>query len=193
MLTIVVKILTLPLTLKQYASMRRMREIQPEMEEIRKKYGDDRTKQQQEMQALWQRTGVNPLAGCLPMLIQMPVWFALYSMLGTVVELYREPFLWLPDLTAPDPIYALPLAMGALMFLQMAIQPQAGDNQQAKIMKVAMPIFFTVMMWVLPSGLGVYIFANIVLSLIQSVVQLRPWDKSTSAAKPGAPTGGPKT
>lgn len=181
-LTAMIKVVTLPLTLKQYSSMKRMREIQPQIEEVKKKYGDDRTKQSQEMQALFQRTGVNPLAGCLPMLVQMPIWFALYSMLSAVVELYHETFLWLPDLTKPDPYYGLPLGMGVLMFIQTRIQPTAADNQQAKMMQWMMPGIFTVMMLFLPSGLGVYIFANIVLSLIQTFIQLRPGKKADTAA-----------
>lgn len=181
-LTAIVKLTTLPLTLKQMNSMKRMKEIQPEIEKIKQKYGEDRTKQSQEMQALFQRTGVNPLAGCLPMIVQMPIWFALYSMLSAVVELYHETFLWLPDLTKPDPFFVLPLAMGALMFVQTRIQPTAADNQQAKMMQWMMPGIFTVMMLFLPSGLGVYIFANIVLSLVQTFIQLRPGKKSATAA-----------
>jgi len=173
MLTVVVKLVLLPLTIKQYASMRRMKEMQPEMERIREKYGDDKLKQQQEMQALFQRTGVNPLAGCMPMLLQFPVWIALYAMLGAVVDLYHESFLWLPDLTQPDPYYILPISMGGLMFIQTKMNPTAGDAAQAKMMMWMMPGIFVVMMLFLPSGLGVYIFANIVLSLIQSFVQLR--------------------
>lgn len=173
MLTIVVKLVLLPLTIKQYASMRRMKEMQPEMEKIREKYGDDKLKQQQEMQALFQRTGVNPLAGCMPMVLQFPVWIALYAMLGAVVDLYHEQFLWLPDLTQPDPYYILPVSMGGLMFIQTKMNPTAGDAAQAKMMMWMMPGIFVVMMLFLPSGLGVYIFANIVLSLIQSFVQLR--------------------
>ncbi|TPV92488.1 MAG: membrane protein insertase YidC, partial [Myxococcales bacterium FL481] len=163
LLTVVVKLVTLPLTLKQMSSMKRMREISPELEKIRKKYGQDRVKQQQEMQALFSRTGVNPLAGCFPALVQMPIWIALYAMLGTVVELYHEPFLWLPDLTRPDPLYALPVAMGALMFLQMRIQPMqpTQDPAQAKMMQWMMPAFFTFMILFVPSGLGVYIFSNV--------------------------------
>ena len=91
MLTIVIKGLLLPLTIKQYSSMRKMKELQPEMEKIREKYGDDKVKQQQEMQALFQRTGVNPLAGCMPMVLQFPVWIALYAMLGAVVDLTLRP------------------------------------------------------------------------------------------------------
>lgn len=173
MLTVVVKLVLLPLTIKQYSSMRRMKEMQPEIEKIREKYKDDKLKQNQEMQALFQRTGVNPLAGCMPMLLQFPVWIALYAMLGAVVDLYQEPFLWLPDLTQPDPYYVLPLSMGALMFVQTRINPTAGDAAQQKMMLWMMPGIFVVMMLFLPSGLGVYIFANIVLGLIQSFVQLR--------------------
>lgn len=176
LLTVVVKLVTLPLTLKQMNSMKRMREVSPELEKIRKKYADDRPKQQQEMQALFSRTGVNPLAGCFPALVQMPIWIALYSMLGTVVELYHEPFLWLDDLTKPDRFYALPLAMGALMFLQMRIQPMqpTQDPAQAKMMQWMMPAFFTFMILFVPSGLGVYIFSNVLLSLVQTMIQLRP-------------------
>jgi YidC/Oxa1 family membrane protein insertase len=181
LLTVVVKVLTLPLTFKQMRSMKKMREIQPELEALKKKYAEDRVRQAQEMQALFQRSGVNPLAGCLPMLIQLPIWIALYAMLNTAVELYREPFLWLPDLTEQDPYYILPLAMGALMYFQMKIQPSGVDNEQAKMMAWMMPIIFTVMMLFLPSGLCVYIFANVLLSLIQTVIQLRP--TQTAAAK----------
>jgi YidC/Oxa1 family membrane protein insertase len=183
MLTVVVKLVLLPLTIKQYTSMRRMKELQPEMERIREKYGNDKLKQQQEMQALFQRTGINPLAGCMPMLLQFPIWIALYAMLGAVVDLYHEDFLWLPDLTEPDPYFILPLSMGALMFVQTKMNPTAGDPAQAKMMLWLMPGIFVVMMLFLPSGLGVYIFANIVLSLIQSFIQLRikPKDEAGTA------------
>lgn len=195
MLTVVVKLVLLPLTIKQYSSMRRMKEMQPEMEKIREKYKDDKVKQQQEMQALFQRTGVNPLAGCMPMVLQFPVWIALYAMLGAVVDLYHEEFLWLPDLTQPDPYYILPIAMGGLMFVQTKMNPTAGDAAQAKMMMWMMPGIFVVMMLFLPSGLGVYIFANIVLSLIQSFVQLRIKSKDgadkgdAGKAKPAAGKG----
>lgn len=181
LLTIVVKVLTLPLTFKQMRSMKKMREIQPELEDIKKKYGEDRVRQAQEMQALFQRAGVSPLAGCLPMLIQLPIWIALYATLNTAVELYRVPFLWLPDLTQQDPFYILPLAIGALMFIQMKATPSGVDNEQARMMAWMMPIIFTVMMLFLPSGLGVYIFANVLLSLIQTMIQVRP--AQTAATK----------
>ncbi len=182
LLTIVVKVLTLPLTFKQMRSMKKMREIQPELEELKRKYAEDRVRQAQEMQALFQRSGVNPLAGCLPLLVQMPIWIALYATLNSAVELYRVPFLWLPDLTQQDPFYILPLAMGALMFVQMKATPSGVDNEQARMMAWMMPIIFTVMMLFLPSGLGVYIFANVLLSLIQTMIQVRP-SQSTPAKK----------
>jgi YidC/Oxa1 family membrane protein insertase len=188
MLTVSVKLVLLPLTIKQYSSMRKMKELQPEMEKVRQKYSDDKLKQQQEMQALFKRTGVNPLAGCMPMVLQFPVWIALYAMLGAVVDLYHEEFLWLPDLTQPDPYYILPIAMGGLMFLQTRMTPTTGDAAQLKMMQWMMPGIFVVMMLFLPSGLGVYIFANIVLSLIQSFVQLRM--KSKDAPKDGAEATG---
>ncbi len=185
MLTICVKLVLLPLTLKQYRSMRKMREIQPEMEALRKKYGDDKQKEYAEMQALWKRSGASPLSGCLPVFMQFPVWIALYAMLGTAVGLYHEPFLWLTDLTMPDSWFILPIGMGGLMFLQMRIQPQAGDSQQQRMMQWIMPLVFPAMMWFMPSGLGVYIFANLVLSLIQSFIQIRPdkeWKKKKQEA-----------
>lgn len=172
LLTVTVKALTLPLTLKQMSSMKRMKEIQPEMNKLKEKYKDDRVKQGQEMQALFARSGVNPLAGCLPMLVQLPIWFALYSMLGAAVELVHEPFLWLPDLTEQDPYYILPLALGALMIVQNRMMPNTMDPAQAQLMRWVMPIMFTVFMLFLPSGLGVYIFANIVLSLVQTAIQV---------------------
>ena len=181
LLTVVIKALTLPLTLKQMHSMKRMKEIQPEIAKIKEKYGDDRVKQGQEMQALFARSGVNPLAGCLPMLVQLPVWFALYSMLLTAVELVHQPFLWLSDLTKADPTFLLPLALGGLMIVQNRMMP-VQDEAQAKLMRWVMPIMFTVFMLFLPSGLALYIFTNIVLSVIQTAIQMRSGTPAAAAA-----------
>jgi len=172
LLTFVVKVATLPLTLKQMYSMKKMREINPEMQKIKAKYSDDKVKQGQEMQALFRRSGVNPLAGCLPTLVQLPIWFALYSMLSAAVELVHQKFLWLPDLTQQDPYYILPLALGALMVVQNRLMPNTMDEAQAKMMRWLMPIMFTMFMLFLPSGLAVYIFANIVLSIVQTLIQV---------------------
>lgn len=182
MLTVVVKLLTLPLALKQYKSMAAMRELAPELKALQEKYGDDPVTLNKERQSLMTRKGVNPLAGCFPLIVQFPVWIALYAMLGTAVELYHEPFLWLKDLTKPDPMHILPLALGGMSFLQMQIQPAAGDPQQQAVMKWMMPIIFLVMMWFLPSGLGIYMLANITLTLIQSYIQFGPARREAKAA-----------
>lgn len=183
LLTVVVKVVTLPLTLKQMASMKAMKRIQPEIEKIKKKYADDRAKQGQEMQALFGRSGVNPLAGCLPLIVQLPIWVALYAMLGAVVELVHEPFLWLPDLTQQDPYYLLPLVIGATMVVQNRMMPTAGDETQAQMMRWMMPIMFTAFMLFLPSGLGIYIVVNTVLSVVQTAVQVGRKDKTAEPEK----------
>ena len=172
LVTIVIKIITLPLTLKQMNSMKAMKRIQPKIAELKKKYEDDRVKQGQEMQALFAREGVNPLAGCLPMFVQMPVYIALYAMLGAAVELVHEPFLWLPDLTKQDPFYALPLLLGGMMVVQNRMMPSSGDEMQAKMMRWIMPVVFSAFMLFLPSGLALYIFVNICLSVVQTAIQV---------------------
>lgn len=172
LVTIVIKIVTLPLTLKQMNSMKAMKRIQPKIAELKKKYEDDRVKQGQEMQALFAREGVNPLAGCLPVFVQMPVYIALYAMLGAAVELVHEPFLWLPDLTKQDPFYALPIMLGGMMVVQNRMMPSSGDEMQAKMMRWIMPVVFSAFMLFLPSGLALYIFVNICLSVVQTAIQV---------------------
>jgi len=167
LLTVVVKLLTLYWTQKSMRSMKEMARLKPKMDALRQKYGDDKQRLNQEMMALYKIHKVNPLGGCLPMVIQMPVWFALYRTLGNAVELYREGFVgWITDLTAPDPYYVLPIAMGIAMYGQQAITPQPMEGTQAKVMKYFMPGLFTVMMLALPSGLTLYIFVNTVLTMI---------------------------
>jgi YidC/Oxa1 family membrane protein insertase len=117
--------------------------------------------------ALFQEHKVSMTGGCLPMLLQMPVWFALYAALQTSVELYREPFLWLADLTVKDPYYVLPVAMGVTSFIMQKLSPQPADNTQAKMMLYFFPGFFTIMMVAVPSGLTLYIFVNNLLSIVQ--------------------------
>jgi YidC/Oxa1 family membrane protein insertase len=147
--------------------MQEMRKLQPEIEKLKAKLGDDKEKLNLAVMQLYQQHKVNPLGGCLPMLIQMPIWFALYATLQTSVELYREPFLWLQDLTRYDPIYVLPLLMGASSFLMQKLAPQPADNAQAKMLLYFMPIFFTFIMLKLPSGLTLYILVNNLLSIAQ--------------------------
>lgn len=185
LLTLLVKTLLFPLTIKQMKSMQKMREIQPELEALRKKYADDKVKQQQELQALMQRTGANPMAGCLPAVVQLPVFIALYASLQAAVELYHEPFLWMADLTQPDPYFILPIGMGIMMWANGKLQPTA-DNEQAKIMQTTMPIIFTVMMLFLPAGLTVYIFANTTVSVLTTLIFLRPRSKPDASAAPAS-------
>jgi YidC/Oxa1 family membrane protein insertase len=182
LLTLVVKTLLFPLTIRQMRSMRKMREIQPELEALRKKYGGDMNKMAQEQQALFARAGVNPLAGCFPLLLQLPVFFALYAMLQAAVELYHEPFLWLPDLTQADPYFILPVALGGLTWLSTKLQPAAVDNEQARMMQWMMPIMLTAMMLFLPSGLTVYIFANTAIQIVVTLIMVRPGAPATPAA-----------
>ncbi len=167
LLTVLVKALLYPLTAKSMQSMNEMRKLQPEIEKLKAKHGDDKEKMNLAVMQLYQQHKVNPLGGCLPMLIQMPIWFALYATLQTSVELYREPFLWLKDLTQFDPYYILPLAMGSSSFLMQKISPQPADNAQAKMLLYFMPIFFTFIMLRLPAGLTLYILVNNVLSIAQ--------------------------
>src|SRR5512141_2545227 len=134
-----------------------------------------------EVMQLFQQHKVNPLGGCLPMLIQMPIWFALYATLQTSVELYREPFLWLHDLTQFDPYYILPIAMGISSFLMQKISPQPADNTQAKMLLYFMPIFFTFIMLKLPSGLTLYILVNNVLSIAQQQWLMRKQSSPVAA------------
>lgn len=167
LLTIVVKLLTLYWTQKSMRSMKEMQRLKPKIDQLREKYQNDKQRLNQEMMNLYKVHKVNPLGGCLPMIIQMPIWFALYRTLGNAVELYRSSFiLWIKDLTSPDPYYVLPIAMGISMYAQQAITPQPVEASQAKMMKYFMPGMFTVMMLWLPSGLTLYIFVNTILTMV---------------------------
>jgi YidC/Oxa1 family membrane protein insertase len=173
LLTLLVKSLLFPLTAKSVRSMNEMRKLQPEIEKLKAKFGSDREKLNVATMQLYQQHKVNPLGGCLPMLLQLPIWFALYATLQTSVELYREPFLWMHDLTRHDPFFILPLAMGVSSFAMQKISPQPADNAQAKMMLYFMPIFFTVLMLFVPGGLTLYIFVNNVLSIAQQQYMMK--------------------
>jgi len=168
LLTILVKVLTLPLTVKQYKSMAAMKKVQPLMKALQDKYGEDKVRLQQEMMKLYREHQVNPLAGCLPMIMMMPIYFALYRTIYSAVELYQANFgFWITDLSKQDPYYITPVILGLLMIVQFRLNPSAGDQMQAKIMMWVMPIMFTAMMLFLPSGLVVYILVNTVLGIAQ--------------------------
>ncbi|MBU1070193.1 membrane protein insertion efficiency factor YidD [Myxococcota bacterium] len=166
LLTLLIKLVTLYWTNKSMRSMKKMASLKPEMDALQKKYANDKENLNKEIMALYKKHGVNPLGGCLPMLLQMPIYIAWYQALMASVELYRAPlFGWINDLTAQDPFFVLPILMGLLMFIQQKMTPTAGDNQQAKIMLYTMPIMFTGIMLFLPSGLTLYILTNTVLGL----------------------------
>ncbi len=168
LLTLLVKLLTFPLTQKQYKSMAAMRAIQPQLKALQEKYKEDRVRLQSEMMALYKANGVNPLAGCLPVLMMMPVYISLYRTIGQAVELYHaELGLWIHDLSAQDPYYILPIVLGGLFVFQTRLNPPAGDPVQQKLMTWFMPIFFTAMMLFLPAGLVVYILCNTMLGIVQ--------------------------
>jgi len=166
-LVLMIKILFYWPTQKSYESMAEMRKLQPEMTRVRELYGDDRQKMGQEMMALYKKHKVNPMGGCLPILIQVPVFFALYKSLLVSIELRQAPFYgWITDLTAMDPYYVLPIVMGASMIIQQRLNPAPPDPLQAKIMKF-LPVIFTFMFLFFPSGLVLYWLVNNVLSIAQ--------------------------
>jgi len=187
LLTVVVKLLTLYWTTKSMRSMKRMAALKPKMDELQKKHGDDRAKVQQEMMALYKANGVNPLTGCLPILLQMPIWLALYTMLSNAGELYQTPFIagWLSDLTSTDPYYVMPVLVTGMMFLSTKVNPTTVDNMQQKILIYGMPLIFGVMSFFFPAGLSIYIFTNSALSLFHTLY-MKKFDHAMPlpAAKP---------
>ena len=172
-LTVVVKAIFLPLSAKSYRSMANMRRVAPQLTALREQYGEDRQKLSQEMMGLYKKEKINPLGGCLPILVQMPVFIALYWVLMESVELRQAPFmLWIEDLSLKDPLFILPLLMGASMFIQMQLNPTPPDPMQAKVMKL-MPVIFTVFFLFFPAGLVLYWVVNNVLSITQQYIITR--------------------
>jgi len=186
LLTVMVKLLLLPLTHKAMVSAESMKKLQPKMEEIKKKYPDDREKQNVETMKLYSEGKVNPLGGCLPLLLQLPIWAALFTTLRTSYELYGEPFygVW-SNLTSKDPTYLMPLALGVTMIITQRLQPQMMDKSQAFLMTWIMPVFFTAIMMNYPAGLALYIFTNNLLSIGQQYA-LRKWLARKQPAEAGA-------
>ncbi len=166
-LTLIVKILLMWISGKSYYSMAKMRVVAPKMQELKELYGDDRMKMSQELMELYKKEKVNPMAGCFPMLLQMPIFLGLYWVLVESIELRHAPWiLWINDLSAMDPLFILPILMGASMFVQQMLNPQPTDPTQAKVMKI-MPIVFTVMMMFFPAGLVLYWTVNNLFSMSQ--------------------------
>jgi len=170
LLTVFIKIIFYPLSHKSYKSMKKLQEIQPKIKLIQERYKKDREKLNQEMLALYREYKVNPLSGCLPMLFQIPVFFALYRVLLDAIELRKAPFIWwIKDLSDKDPYYIWPVLMGLSMFIQQKVSPATGDPRQNKIM-MFMPLIFTVMFLNFPVGLVVYWLVNNLLSILQQYI-----------------------
>jgi YidC/Oxa1 family membrane protein insertase len=184
LLTFLVKGLTLYWTTKSMRSMKAMAALAPQMKALQAKYADDKQRQQAETMALYKQHNVNPVAGCLPILLQMPIWIALYRMLSNAGELYQQPFLpgWIDDLTATDPLHILPAILFVTMFVQARLQPAAADSTQQKFLQYGMPIMFGVMAFGFPAGLTLYIFTNTVLSALHSIYMNKFDKKSLSIA-----------
>jgi YidC/Oxa1 family membrane protein insertase len=182
-LTITARTLLFPLALPSIKGMIKMRELKPEIDALNERFKDDAQAKGLAQMELWRKHNVNPLKGCLPQLASMPVWFALYTTLQTAVELYNIPFLWFPDLSSADPLYILPFIIGGTSFFQQKLMPPQGDPAQQKMMLYFMPAMFTVFMLFLPAGLGVYMFTNGVLGILQQ--QGVEWHARRSLGKTG--------
>ncbi len=181
LLTVVIKIVLWPLSYKSYKSMENMKKLQPLMTKIREKYKDDKQRQNQEVMQLYKTYKINPMGGCLPILVQMPVFFGLYRALLSSIELRQAGFIdhvpftdivWLADLSLKDPLYITPIVMGLTMLLQQKMTPTTGDPTQAKVMML-MPVVFTFFFVSFPSGMVVYWLFNNIISIAQQQGQMR--------------------
>lgn len=183
LLTVLVKAVFFHLSATSYRSMAKMRAAGPQLTRLKELYGDDRQRMSQEMMALYKREKINPLGGCLPILVQMPVFISLYWVLFESVQLRHAPFvLWINDLSQMDPYFILPILMGASMFLQMHLNPTPPDPMQAKIMKL-MPLVFTIFFLWFPAGLVLYWLTNNILSISQQWYITRKIEAETAAKK----------
>ncbi len=197
LLTVITKILFYPLTMKSLSSMKAMQAIQPQVNALRSKHKNDSQRLQRETMELYRKHRVNPLGGCLPMVIQVPIFYALYVAFSVSVEMQNAKFLcfgrifgmdlWICDLAQQDPTYILPILMGATMFIQQKMTPTMGDPRQAKMMLI-MPFVFTFMFLSLPSGLVLYWTVSNVLQILQQHYMDRQAKglKSTGKATKGA-------
>ena len=173
LLTIVIKTIFFPLQAASYKSMARMKAVAPRLQAMRERYGDDRVKMNQAMMELYKQEKINPLGGCLPIVVQIPVFIALYWVLLASVEMRNAPWIgWIQDLAAPDPFYVLPLIMAGTMFIQTKLNPTPPDPVQAKVM-LFMPIVFSVMFFFFPAGLVLYWLVNNIYSIAQQWVITR--------------------
>jgi len=183
LLTVLIKLVFFPLSAASYRSMAKMRLVAPKLEKIKQQYGDDREQLNRAMMDLYKTEKINPLGGCLPVMVQIPVFIALYWSILASVEMRYAPFFgWITDLSAADPYYVLPLIMGASMIIQMRLNPTPPDPLQAKLMQM-MPIVFSVMFFFFPAGLVLYSIVNNILSIAQQWYITR----AAETEKKGAP------
>lgn len=187
LLTVLIKAVFWPLTAKSYASMEKMKQLQPMMLKLREKYKNNREELNRETMALYKSYKINPASGCVPILIQLPVFFGLYQALLTSIALRHASFItyfpgteiiWLADLSAKDPLYITPIIMGLTMFLQQKMSPPAQDPMQQKIM-MFLPLIFTVLFLNFPSGLVIYWLVNNILSILQQWLMMRKKETSS--------------
>ena len=182
LLTVCIKLIFFPLSAASYKSMAKMRALSPKLQVLKEQYGEDKQRMNQAMMELYKTEKVNPLGGCLPIAVQIPVFIALYTVLLSTVELRNAPFmLWIQDLSLPDPYYVLPLIMGITMLLQTKMNPTPPDPIQAKVMQI-MPIAFSIFFFFFPAGLVLYWLVNNVLSISQQWYITRMIGKETAAA-----------
>ena len=197
LVTILQKIAFYPLTTKSVRSMQAMQAIQPKVQAIQERFKNNPQKKQEETMALYRKHGVNPMGGCLPMLVQIPIFIALYNALSSSVEMWQAHFLWIHDLTKPDSLFTLDLygatrnvgnilglLMGVSMWVQQKMSPPAGDPRQAQMMLWMMPILFTFMFWSFPSGLVLYWLVNNILQIGQQWLIMRKPTKPAPEAQP---------
>lgn len=185
LLTVLIKLVFYPLSAASYRSMAHMREIAPRLQSLKEKFGDDRQKMQQAMMELYKTEKINPMGGCLPILIQIPVFIALYWVLLGSVEMRHAPFmLWIHDLSAKDPYYVLPILMGLTMIIQTKLNPTPPDPIQAKVM-MAMPVVMSIFFFFFPAGLVLYWLVNNILSIAQQQHINRATERATAAKKKG--------
>lgn len=179
LLTFLIKLLFFPLSAASYRSMAKMRLVAPKLEKIKQQYADDREQLNRAMMELYKTEKINPLGGCLPVIIQIPVFIALYWSILSSVEMRNAPFFgWITDLSAADPYYILPLIMGTSMIIQMRLNPKPPDPMQAKVMQI-MPIVFSVMFFFFPAGLVLYSIVNNLLSIAQQWYITRTAEKES--------------
>lgn len=185
LLTLLLKIVTYPLTYKSMKSMKEMAKLQPQIQKLKEKHGDDKEAFNREMLVLMRTHGANPMSGCLPMLVQMPIFFALYRVLYESIELYQAPFaLWIHDLSAHDPFYVTPVLLTLVMYIQQKLTPNTStDPIQAKMLQF-MPIMFGVFMLALPSGLTIYMLVNAIAGIGQQILLNKKFDSGHVAAVP---------